>query len=139
MAAEDLQLEFGDGQYLFKMTVHGLKEVQEKCGAGIGAVWSRLAASRLNHIGVDAGHPEDARFRIEDIIEPIRQGLIGGGQGEVDGVPVKVTPMTANRLVDLYVINRPLQEGWAIAYAIMGRLVEGAPSPELDKKKSQTR
>lgn len=135
MAAEGMQLAFGDGAYNFKLTVYGLKEIQEKCGAGIGAVWSRLAASRLNFIGEDVGVPTEAKFKIEDILEPIRQGLIGGGSGEVDGVTVKVTPVMANRLIEQYVVNRPLQEGWALAYAIMGGLIEGYDIGDPNKKK----
>lgn len=132
MAQEVMSLLFGDGEYSFRLTIHGIKEIQEKCGCGIGKVWSRLAASRLNHVGVDLGHPEVAEFRIEDIIEPIRQGLLGGGRGTVDECEVKVTPSVANRLIETYVTSRPLQEGWAVAFAVVGCLVEGW---ESDKKK----
>lgn len=135
MAQEELRFAFADGEYVMKLNLHGIKEVQEKCGAGIGRVWSRLAASRLNFIGEDMGIANDANFKIEDIIEPIRQALIGGGQGEVDGEPVKVTPMLANRLVENYVINRPLQEGWRMAYAIVGSLIEGYDVVDPNKKK----
>ena len=132
MAQEVMSLLFGDGEYDVRLTIHGIKEIQEKCGCGIGKVWSRLAASRLNHLDEDIGVPNIADFRIEDIIEPIRQGLLGGGRGTVDECEVKVTPTVANRLIENYVINRPLQEGWRMAYAIVGGLVEGW---ESDKKK----
>lgn len=135
MAQEELRLAFADGEYLFRLNLYGIKEIQEKCGAGIGKVWSRLASSRLNHLGEDIGHPQLADFRIEDIVEPIRQALIGGGQGEVDGVAVKVTPILANRLIENYVLSRPLQEGWATAYAIVGGLVEGYDLGNPNKKK----
>ena len=132
MAREVMSLSFADGVYDFKLTLHGIKEIQEKCGVGIGKVWSRLAASRLNYLGEDLGIPTAAEFRIEDIVEPIRQGLLGGGRGTADGEDVKVNPAVANRLIEAYVINRPMQEGWALAYAIVGGLVEGW---EADKKK----
>lgn len=135
MAQEALQLAFADGEYTFKLTLHGIKEIQEKCGAGLGAVWSRLYASRLNFIGEDVGMPTDAKWQIADLIEPIRQGLIGGGAGVVDGVDVKVTPMLANRLIENYVLARPLQEAWTLSYAIVAALIEGYDPP---KKKEVT-
>ena len=140
MAQEVMQLSFADGVYNFKLTLHGIKEIQEKTGSGIGAVWKRLAASRLNFIGEDVGVPNEAEFKIEDIIEPIRQGLIGGGEGEADGDAVKVTAHVANRLIEAYIINEPLQTGWALAYAIVGGLIEGYSPPEeteSDKKKDE--
>lgn len=132
-----MQLSFADGVYNFKLTLHGIKEIQEKTGGGIGAVWQRLATSRLNFIGEDSGVPDEAKFRIEDIVEPIRQGLIGGGEGEVDGDPVKVTSHVANRLIENYVMQEPLQSGWALAYAIVGGLIEGYSPPEEEKPKKK--
>ena len=132
----ELIFAFGDGSYRFRLTLHGINEIQERCKAGIGKVWSRLAASRLNHLDIDAGVPNQAEFLIADIVEPIRQGLIGGGMGEVDGQEVKVTSLVANRLIDNYVFNRPLQESWSLAFAIVGALIEGYDAP--DKKKVVT-
>lgn len=134
-----MQLSFGDGVYSFRLTLHGIKEVQEKTGSGIGAVWQRLAASRLNFIGQDVGVPEAAQFKIEDVIEPIRQGLIGGGVGEVDGSEVKVTAHVANRLIETYVVPEPLQEAWKLSYAIVGGLIEGYAAPEEKPKKKVSR
>lgn len=131
-----MHLEFADGTYALKLTLSGINEIQTKCDAGIGRVWARLAKARLNFIGEDTGVPynahtgESADWRIQDIVEPIRQALIGGGEGEVDGEVVKVTPITANRLIDAYVLNRPLQEGWAMSYAIVGGLIEGYDPPK---------
>jgi hypothetical protein len=43
--------------------------------------------------------PAAAEFYAVDIIETLRQGLIGGGKGIVNGVEVKVTPVLANTLI----------------------------------------
>ena len=140
MAKEAMLLAFADGEYRFKLTLNGIKEIQEKTGSGIGAVWQRLATSRLNFMGEDVGIPNDAKFKIQDIVEPIRQGLIGGCSGLVDGEEVKVTPLRANELIDRYVVSEPLQVGWALAYALIGGLVEGYEDPdetEADKKKDE--
>ena len=135
MAQEAMQLSFADGVYTFKLTLNGIKEIQDKTGGGIGAVWQRLAASRLNFIGEDIGIPSEAKFKIQDIIEPIRQGLIGGKSGIVDGEEVKVTAHTANTLIERYIEEEPLQVGWSLAYAIVGGLVEGYSPPEDEKTK----
>lgn len=131
MPQNHIELHFGDGDYLFRLNLAGINAIQDKCGAGIGAVWQRLAASRLNYItGDDVGVSEVAAFKVEDIIEPIRQGLIGGGQGIVDGVPVIVSPLIANRLIETYVIGRPLKEGWSVSFAVMSALIEGYDPPK---------
>lgn len=139
MAQEAMQLSFADGVYTFKLTLNGIKEIQDKTGGGIGAVWQRLAASRLNFIGEDIGVPNEAKFHIQDIIEPIRQGLIGGKSGLVDGEEVAVNAHKANQLIERYVENEPLQAGWALAYAIVGGLIEGYSPPEEKPKKKVTR
>ena len=126
-----IELHFGDGDYLFRLNLVGIQAIQDKCGCGIGAVWQRLSASRLNYVsGHDVGFADAATFKVEDIIEPIRQGLIGGASGMVDGAPVAVTPQSANRLIQAYVIERPLSEGWAIAFAVMSALIEGYDPPK---------
>jgi hypothetical protein len=130
VAADVLQVEFADGVYNFKLTLHGIKEIQDKCGCGIGAVWKRLHASRLNFMGEDHGLPQEAEWRIEDILEPIRQGLIGGGEGEVDGEPVKVNSIQANKLIERYVMDQPLQSSWSLAYMLVAGLIEGYDPPK---------
>lgn len=136
MPQNHIELHFGDGDYLFRLTLSGIQAIQEKCGnCGIGAVWQRLAASRFNYVKDDGeqvgfGVAEAAAFKIEDIIEPIRQGLIGGGMGTVDGVPVAVTPLLANKLVQTYVIDRPLSEAWSVAFAVISALIEGYDPPK---------
>jgi hypothetical protein len=142
MAQEVLALEFADGEYEFRITLQGINEIQKKCDAGIGAVWARLASARLEFIGEKVGVAnnvmtgETAKFKIEDIIEPIRQGLIGGRKGKVDGQPVEVTHAMANRLIENYVLSEPLMKAWTVAYAVVGSLIEGYDPPK--KKVSET-
>lgn len=135
MPQNHIELHFGDGDYLFRLNLAGINAIQDKCGSGIGAVWQRLAASRFNYVKDDGervgfGVAEAAAFKIEDIIEPIRQGLIGGGMGTVDGSAVTVTPLLANKLVQTYVIDRPLSEAWSVAFAVMSALIEGYDPPK---------
>lgn len=121
-----IDLHFGDGTYTFRLGLAQIKVLQDKCGVGIGALYSRLLRGRYLAEGASIGVTTEAEFRVEDIVEVIRQGLIGGGKGEVDGQSVEVNPMVANRLVAAYVFpERPLKEGWNVAAAIMMACIEG--------------
>jgi hypothetical protein len=137
MPATSLELEFADGAYTFKLTMAGINEIQTKCGAGIGKVWQRLAASRLNFMGEDIGVANNAEFHVADIVEVIRQGLIGGKEGVVDGQTVIVTAGLANRLVENYVLAEPLQKSWSLAYAIIGALIEGYDVKKKDVSEAE--
>ena len=120
-----IDLEFGDGVYSFKLGLAQIKVLQDKCAIGIGGLYTRLLRGRYVTAETSFGITNEADFRIEDIVEVIRQGLIGGARGEVDGVAVEVTPMAANRLIDAYVLPRPLKDGWNVAAACMMALIEG--------------
>lgn len=138
----EIDLLFGDGSYLFRLGLRQIVAVEDKCGP-IGEVFARLLKGR--YVGSDSGFgiglPSEGAFKVHDVHEVIRQGLIGGASGEVDGEPVVVTPVTANRLVATYVEGRPLREAWDIATAIMSACIEGYTPPEAapvvdDKKKA---
>jgi hypothetical protein len=57
-------LQWGDQEYRFRLGIGELRELQELCNAGPFQVYQRLA---------------DGSWRVEDVREPIRLGLIGGG------------------------------------------------------------
>lgn len=75
--SERLTLPWADGEYTFVLNIGELIELQDKCKAGPFEVLARLLSSTC---------------RVEDIREPIRLGLIGGG----------VEPGTALSLVRRY-------------------------------------
>lgn len=125
----EIELEFGDGKYLFKLPLVQINELQSKTGLGIGALYAKLLQGRYIYApdnDATMGMPTQANYAAADVIEPIRLGLIGGGQGIVDGVPVKVTPLVANRLVENYVYPaRPFMEAWTLATSVLSVVVEG--------------
>lgn len=133
----EIDLLFADGSYLFALKLPQICAIEDKCGP-IGEVYGRLLKGRYVSPGVDGiGLPAEAAFRHADLVEVIRQGLIGGGNGTVDGQPVLVDSIKANRLVELYVNTRPLTEAWAFATAILSALIEGyEPVDEAQKKTS---
>ena len=143
--ATDIHLKFADGEYRFALGLAQVDELQTKCGAGIGALYARVLQGRLAD-DPSVGHPMYAGFHLADVRETIRQGLIGGGQGLVDGADVTVTALRANDLVDRYLADMPLARQWDLAAAILYALVEGyEPKPEEidgssvgDEKKNTT-
>ncbi len=132
-----LDLKFADGAYTFKLGLAQIVEIEQKCGAGIGAIYARTLKGRY---GFDEGdiYPELAEYRFPELIEVIRQGLIGGASGEVDGSPVSVSSVRAGDLIDRYVLNISdqrlrLTQVWMLAYAILAALIEGYTPPKKDE------
>lgn len=73
-----VSLAWADGDYRFRLPIGQLRELQDKCGAGPQEIYSRLM---------------DGTWRVDDLRETIRLGLIGGG----------VDPVRALALVRNYV------------------------------------
>ena len=131
MTQTSIDLPFADGLYTFKLGLAQIAELQAKCGVGIGGLYARLLRGRYIIDTVSLGLTTEAEFHLADVIEPIRQGLIGGRRGEVDGAAIEVTSIVASRLVENYLcckdgsLHVPLREAWNLAVAIMAALVEG--------------
>lgn len=128
-----IHLAFADGQYRFALGLVQLHELQTKCGVGIGALVARVIQGR-HESDISVGHPAYAAYHAEDLVEVVRQGLIGGGEGMVDGQDVKVGAMRANQLVENYLLPLPLMEQWNIAAAILHAKVNGWVDPDAQKK-----
>lgn len=146
--ATALTLHYGDGEYLFDLKLPQLAELQDKRGAGVFKIYGRVLQGRYLLEGETVALPAEGEAFAEDLFETIRLGLIGGGQGVVDGQPVVVNALTAKLLVERYSHNAPLREAWATAAAILGARIEGysppkkkagAASPVTKKRKSTSR
>lgn len=132
-----IDLAFADGEYRFALGLAQINELQNKCGAGIGAIYARVLQGRVA-ADPTVGHAGYAAYRIEDLRETVRQGLIGGAQGIVDGQDVTVSAMRANQLLETYLDPMPIGEQWNLAAAILYAKIDGyAPAQEeADKKKA---
>lgn len=106
-----IALDWADDTYQFRLAWGQLVELQEKCDAGPYVVLQRLM---------------EGTWRMQDVAEPIRLGLIGGG----------MEPVKALKLVRDYVHGRPPVESLLHAQAILSAGVVGAPD-ELPKKKAR--
>lgn len=126
-----IDLAFADGEYRFALGLAQIAEIQRKCDAGIGAIYARVLQGRVG-ADVTVAHSGYAAYRHEDLVETVRQGLIGGGQGVVDGQDVKVSSLRANELVERYLLALPLVEQWNLAAAVLFAKVEGY-EPAVDQ------
>lgn len=133
-----IDLAFADGTYTFALGLAQIHELQTKCKIGIGGLYARVLQGRLTE-DVTIGHPAYAAYHLEDLVETVRQGLIGGGVGMADGKEVKVGALRANELVERYLLPMPLTEQWELAAAILFAKIEGYTPPVVageDKKKA---
>jgi hypothetical protein len=133
-----IDLAFADGEYRFALGLEQIHELQTKSGVGIGALYARVLQGRVQD-DIAVGHSQYAAYHHVDLTETVRQGLIGGGVGLVDGAEVKVGAMRANQLVERYLHPLPLVDQWKLAAAILYAKVDGYNPPEasgLDKKKA---
>jgi hypothetical protein len=99
---------WGDGEHRFRLAIGQLRELQEKCGAGPMAIFNRL---------------RDGTWRVEDLSETLRLGLIGGGMKPVD----------AKLAVVRYCEGRPLLESVAPAQTVLMAALLGVPEDPVGK------
>lgn len=111
----EITLPFGTEERTFRLGLGELRAVQEKCDAGPGELAQRIApvvrAIRAKFTLADmlAGGMM-GNWRVDDVREPILQGLIGGG----------MTPTDAGVLVRSVFDPRPLAlEHLQIAFAVL--------------------
>lgn len=85
---------FGDGEKTFALTDDMITELERITELGIGAVYLRAV---------------NMQFKLVDLVEIIRLGLIGGG----------ATPEQAMQLTDTYARNRPMDELFPLALDVL--------------------
>lgn len=94
---------FGDGEHTFALTDDMVAELERLADLGIGALYLRAA---------------NMQFKLGDLIEVIRLGLIGGG----------TTPERAAQLVDTYARNQPIDDLYPLALDVLDARWGGAGS-----------
>lgn len=147
----EIQLQFADGDYYFRLPTRLVDELQRKCGVvvqhpqygqmtlptGVGAIVNRVLRGRYRlRDGEAFGEPLEADFHHNDLWWTIRLALIGGGRGEVDGQEVLVNPIRADELMATYVEPMPWGERWTLAAAILQACMQGYRAPDDAQKKA---
>lgn len=130
-----------DGEYTFRLPMSGIMAIEQKCGAGIGEIHARTLVGRYTNGDVAFGAPLEGRYRYGDLIEIIRQGLIGGNSGLVDGQQIKVNSLLANHLIATYVSadsDNPVERAWELAASVLYGCIHGyEPAAEEAQKKTE--
>ncbi len=110
----DIELAFPDQERLFRLQIGQLRILQEKTGRGPAELLERI---------------QSGRWYVDEIVEIIRQALLGGGAPAVE----------VDMLIKTYVLGRPWAESVpfaqvALAVAIVGQIggdeIEDPPSQE---------
>ena len=96
-----VDLTWAGGEHSFLLTIDLLRALQDKCDAGPAFILQRLTQNR---------------WYVDDVIQPIRLGLEGGGMSKED----------ARKLVKKFVEDRPLTESVLTAQAVMMAALYGA-------------
>lgn len=136
----------------FRLDIGALRELQGTCDAGVSTILSRLMSHQpqakdrkqpqpdqyvqgiadpdfivdLNLYGMFRNIGGD--WRVDDVRETIRLGLIGGG----------MTPSDAYLLVATYVDARPLAENISLAAEVLLHAVIGDPDDPVGKPEAET-
>lgn len=103
-----ITFSWADGEHKFRLALGQLRELQEKADAGPELIFTRLEAGS---------------WRVDDIVETIRLGLIGGGADSTK----------ARTLVQRYVGAGSLLDNVMPAMQIIAAALIGAPD-EAPKK-----
>lgn len=117
----EVSLEFAGELRTFRLAIGQWRKVQETCDAGPAELLARLApAFAAGQQGLTfeqvVTHGLLGRWRLDDVREPILQGLVGGN------MPLP----QATKLVQEWVDERPLFESVAIAYQVVMASIVGA-------------
>ena len=109
----EIEMAFGDGDHLFRLKLKQIAELQEKCKAGIGTIYRRVLTGE---------------YFIEDCVETVRLGLIGGG---MDSTKARV-------LMERYFDDIPVESKWMHAQAILASCIVGYSPPGDAPGKAKT-
>lgn len=106
----EVTIAWGDGEHKFNVAkIAQALELEEKCDAGFPEILSRL---------------REGRWRINDVRETLRLGLIGGGMS----VPKAIV------MVKRYFDDRPFGESVPAALVVMMAAVIGVPDDQPGKQ-----
>ncbi|MFC7399591.1 gene transfer agent family protein [Chelatococcus sp. GCM10030263] len=99
---------WADGEYRFRLAIGQLRELQDKCSAGPAEIVQRLSIGS---------------WRVDDVRETLRLGLIGGG----------LKPGDALILIKRYVDERPWLENITPAHVVLMAALVGDPDEPVGK------
>lgn len=132
MRIAEIELEFGDGQFRFRLPPVFIDQIQKRRGYEV--TWPDGAIGRRpKPIGMMMQEIMSGQFDALDCLEIIKQGLIAGGGGVVAGEDVELNPTKARMMMEDVTATWPLEEVHLFASAILRACWYGYESAE-DKK-----
>lgn len=108
-----VDLTWRGGEHRFLLEIDHLRAIQEKCDAGPYFVMKRL---------------EMHQWRVDDVIQPIRFGLEGGGMDKEE----------ARKLVRIHIEGEPLTDAVPVAHAILAAALLGVPDDPVGEAEGAT-
>lgn len=109
----EISFRWGDGPHVFRLTIGGWRELQDKLGVGPYELLMRM---------------REGRWKVDDAHEILRVSLIGG-----EGVD----PIEALTLVERYVDDRPLKEWIEPALKVLNAAMFGLSDKEKKRRKKK--
>lgn len=103
-----IELDWPDQKRTFRLRVGELRELQEKCG---NRGPRTIANALLN-----------GTYLVDDIIQPVRLGLIGAGMSQGDAL----------KIVNTHLGDGRLHEGILVAYQIVMQAITGPADEQLE-------
>ena len=130
-----LTLDFADGKYNFRLLIPQVLELERKTGKSVFVIYEEIYQG-LGNIDGKPTFIGGGKAHLTDLLEVIRLGLIGGGDGIVLGETVAVSPIKAQQIVADYCFpNRPLAECLPVAWAILNAAIEGIQLKKRNQRK----
>lgn len=111
MSDVTVRLDFAGEERPFALLIRELRALQSVCDAGPGELLQRFDAQR---------------YRVDDVRETIRQGLIGGG----------LTDAVATKLMRDHFDNRPLAQFVVLAQIIVAAALVGVEDDPVGEPKA---
>lgn len=116
----ELTIEWADGEYKFRLGMGEIKKLQERTNRGPYNIFDRI---------------QSREFKVEEIIETIRLGLIGGGTCVTStGMP---DDARVRHLIKDYVEERPIIMSMFLAARILDAALAGVPDEPVPKSKAK--
>lgn len=116
-------LNWAGGEHEFALRLGELEALQESCGAGPGEVLGRLAVSAANKTLVGT-------WRVADVFDTIKLGLIGGGMERQDAADLVRTALDRSGFIALIVTAADILSSALMGPSSQSSEQEGEALPE---------
>jgi hypothetical protein len=135
MLSPEIEISFGDGDYLCALRLPQLVELEEKCGftdiqgnrrkRGVVAIYSDVSPVLTVDDGQAGRDPSGGNGVSIRLPRDVRLALIGGGQGHRERCGDRGQSIARPPVGRAHLDPRPIVEWWTMAAAILRAAIEG--------------